>query len=218
MDTETFGTPDRSSWEVAFEYDPVSRRSGRTRRAAGQTDHGYIDDRKAPDLRGRTPPRDRGHRRQVPTRLISIMRARSAVALDEVAEIVGQRHAIDVAARPNLTGDIGRDVLHPVLERVEGDDLDGVVEAAGDEFANRGVEIASLDTDFGRLVEAVDHHEQGLVCAIGHDRGWHAGFKHLRHSRLRFRSPSTGKTGRRFLRSAGASVRIREILSAARAP
>ncbi|MBW5437905.1 hypothetical protein FXB41_25065 [Bradyrhizobium canariense] len=124
------------------------------------------------------------------------------MALDEVAEIVGQRHAIDVAARPNLAGDVGRDVLHPVLERVEGDDLDGVVEAAGDEFANRGVEIASLDTDFGRLVEAVDHHEQGLVCAIGHDRGWHAGFKHVRHSRLRFRSPSTGKTGRRFLRSA----------------
>src|SRR3954465_4229499 len=124
METQTFGTPDLSSWEAAFEHDPVSRRSGRTRRAAGQTDHGYADDRKAPDLRGRTPPRDRGHRRQVPARLILILHARSAVALDEVAEIVGQRHAINVAARPNLAGDVGRDVLHPVLERVERDDLD----------------------------------------------------------------------------------------------
>jgi len=60
-----------SSGEAAFEHDPVSRRSGRARRAARQTDHGYADDRKAPDLRRRTSPRNRGHRRQVPARLIN---------------------------------------------------------------------------------------------------------------------------------------------------
>src|SRR3569623_2576794 len=59
---------DRGPWEATLEHDPVSRRSGRTRRAPRQTDHGYADDRKAPDLRRRAPPRDRGHRRQIPPR------------------------------------------------------------------------------------------------------------------------------------------------------
>ena len=66
--------------------------------------------------------------------------------------------------------------------------LIGIVEAAGDELADRRFEIASLDADFSRLVAAIDHHEQGLVCAIGHDRGWYASFKHLEGSRLGFRS------------------------------
>ncbi|BAC51732.1 bll6467 [Bradyrhizobium diazoefficiens USDA 110] len=136
------------------------------------------------------------------------------MAFDEIAEIVGQCHAIDVASRANLAGDVGRDVLHPVFERVERDHLDRVVEAAGDELADRGLEIASLDADFGRLVAAIDHHEQGLVCAIRHDRGWHARSRHLGHSRLGFRSPLTGKTGRRFL-CVGKACRARAALARA---
>src|SRR3954462_2427816 len=133
METQSFGTPDLSSWEVAFEHDPVSRRSGRARRAAGQADHGYADDRKAPDLRRRTPPRDRGHRRRT---------TRSDVALDEIAEIIRQRHTVDIATCLDLAGDLGRNILHPVFERVERDHLDGIVEAASDELADRGFEIA----------------------------------------------------------------------------
>lgn len=69
------------SGEAAFDHDPVSRRSGRACRAACQTDHGYADDRKAPDLRGRAPPRDRGHRRQAPQRITPAFHALVAFAL-----------------------------------------------------------------------------------------------------------------------------------------
>src|SRR6266702_296939 len=121
------------------------------------------------------------------------------MALDEIAEIVGQRDAVDIATRANFACDLGRDILHPMFERVERDHPDGIVEATGNELADRGFEVAPLDTDFRCSVEAIDHHEQGLICAIGYGRTGHASFRHLRHSRLSFRYPITGTIGRRFL-------------------
>ena len=94
----------------------------------------------------------------------------------------------------------------PRLAGIEGTESAAQVRVAG-----------AIHANLCRLVEAIDHHEQGLVCAIGHDRGWHASFEHVRHLRLGFPISDNGKNRTKVPVFTQLLEIIRGILSSAQA-
>ena len=73
------------------------------------------------------------------------MSGRASEAGNEVLDMLGDGGAFDIAAGLNFEGDIFRDVLRPVLKRIEGDDADRVVELAGHQVGDNGFEVGPLD-------------------------------------------------------------------------
>ena len=69
-----------------------------------------------------------------------------------------------------------------MLQRVEGDDADGVVELPRDQIGDDRLEICTLDfglaVDAAKAAKAVDHEVNRLIRAIGHDRRGPACFRH----------------------------------------
>ena len=70
---------------------------------------------------------------------------RTGVARDEISDMLGDGNAFDVAAGLNFEGDIFRDVLRPMLKRIEGDNADRIVELAGHQVGDNGFEVGPLD-------------------------------------------------------------------------
>src|SRR4030095_5956467 len=111
---------------------------------------------------------------------------RRARAFEEILEVIGHRHAVAVAARLYFPDDIRRQVLRPVLPRVEGKDADLVFELCGPEIGNDRLEIAPLDLalDTPGRASILDDDKNGLVSAIryvwrceaGHGDGPPSGF------------------------------------------
>jgi hypothetical protein len=70
-------------------------------------------------------------------------------------------------------GDIFRDVLRPMLKRIEGDNADRVVELSRHQIDNDSFEVGPLDfrlaVDSTQPAEAVDHEVNCLVRAVGYD-------------------------------------------------
>jgi len=94
---------------------------------------------------------------------------------DEVANMVRNRSAFDIAAGLNFERDIFRDVLRPMLKRIEGDNADRVVELSRHQIGDDGFEVGPLN--FGLAVngaqpaaKAVDDEVDGLIRAVGHER------------------------------------------------
>ena len=67
------------------------------------------------------------------------------VVLDKVADVLGQFVALDIEPGLDFRRDIFGDVVRPVFESIEGDDAKRIVELAGDQFADHGFPIVSLD-------------------------------------------------------------------------
>ena len=67
------------------------------------------------------------------------------MALDKILHVLGYGLAIDVAARLYFGSNIGRNVIRPMLKRIEGNDAHRIVELARHEIADGGFEIGSLD-------------------------------------------------------------------------
>src|SRR5436190_10317386 len=107
--------------------------------------------------------------------------ARSApVALDEVADMFGQFVALDVEPGLNFRRDILRNVFRPVLEGIECDNAKRLVELAGDQIGDDGLQIGSLDFGFGKDAasrsKTVHHHVDRLVGSVRHHSwrpAWH---------------------------------------------
>ena len=99
----------------------------------------------------------------------------TGAAFDKVLDVLGQVVAVHVTARLNFERDLRGHVLGPVLQRIEGDDTDGVIELAPHEFANRRFQIGALDFDLAARCPAppnsVYDQVEGLVRAIRHTIG-----------------------------------------------
>src|SRR5262245_18235225 len=102
---------------------------------------------------------------------------RRAGAFDEILQVIGHRHAVAVAAHLDFPGDIRRQILRPVLQRVEGKDADRIFELSGQEVGNDRFEIAPFDLalDAPGRAGILDDDKNGLVSAIRYARRCEAG-------------------------------------------
>src|SRR6202022_1798583 len=96
---------------------------------------------------------------------------------------------LDIAAGLDFGSDIFRDVLRPMLKRIEGYNADRVIELPRHEIGDDGFEVCPLNFGFAvnsaQSTEAVDHEVDGLISAVGHDpwRPTGAGHTHLPRNR-----------------------------------
>jgi len=74
--------------------------------------------------------------------------SRTDEAGNEVPDVLRHGGAFDIAAGLNFDGDIFRDVLGPMLKRIEGDDPDRIIELARYQVRDDGFEISPLDFRF----------------------------------------------------------------------
>jgi hypothetical protein len=114
------------------------------------------------------------------------------MADDEVAEILRNHSALDVTAGLDFCRYVPRDVIRPMLKHVECYDPDVIVELAGQEIGDDGVEVGSFDLGLAvnaAAAEAVDHEIDGLIRAIGHDP-WHPVGPVMTHASQRNRNPA----------------------------
>ena len=99
----------------------------------------------------------------------------NGAARDKLLDVVRQVAAVHVTARLNFEGDLRRHVLGPVLQRIEGDDPDGIIELTLHQLANRGFQIGPLDFDLAARCpgpsNTVYDQLKGLVRAIRHTHG-----------------------------------------------
>ena len=97
---------------------------------------------------------------------------RTGVTGDEVSDVLGDGGAFHVAAGLNFGGDLFRDIIRPMLKRVEGDNADRVVELARHEIGNYGFEISPLGFGFAlnaaQPAKAVNYEVDSLIRAVGH--------------------------------------------------
>jgi hypothetical protein len=91
---------------------------------------------------------------------------------DEVSDVFGDTNAFDVAAGLNLETDVFRDILRPMLKRIEGDNADRVVELSRHQIRDDDFEVGPLDLGFAvnraKTGKAVDHEVDRLICTVGH--------------------------------------------------
>src|ERR1700752_3687588 len=87
---------------------------------------------------------------------------------DEILQVIGHRHAVAFAAHLYFPGDIRRQVLRPVLERVEGENADRIFELSGQQIGNDRFEIAPFDLalDAPGRAGILDDDKNSLVSAI----------------------------------------------------
>ena len=69
----------------------------------------------------------------------------AGVVLDEVADVLGDRLACDVAPFLNLFGDLSRDFAGPMLASVEGHHANRRIELASQQIANHGLKVRAFD-------------------------------------------------------------------------
>ena len=76
---------------------------------------------------------------------------------------------LDVATAADFSRDVLGQIVAPVLQRVEGDDLDGIAELTGQEVGNDGFDVGTLgfSSDAMRLCAFHDQIDR-LVGAIWH--------------------------------------------------
>jgi hypothetical protein len=98
---------------------------------------------------------------------------RTGVARDEVADMLGDSNAFDIAAGLNFEGDIFCDILRPMLKRIEGDNAERVVELSRHQIGDDGFEVGLLDfglaVDGAKSGKAVDHEVDRLIRTVGYD-------------------------------------------------
>jgi hypothetical protein len=91
---------------------------------------------------------------------------------DEVSDVFGDTDAFDVAAGLNFETDLFRDILRPMLKRIEGDNADRVVELSRYQIGDDGFDVRSLDLGFAlnraKTGKAVNHEVDRLICTVGH--------------------------------------------------
>src|ERR1700690_1923851 len=84
---------------------------------------------------------------------------RTGAAGDEVADMLGDGNAFDIAAGLNFEGDIFCDILRPMLKRIKGHDTQRVVELSryqiGDDSFEVGPLVFRLAVDGAKSAEAV---------------------------------------------------------------
>src|SRR5215204_2817948 len=83
--------------------------------------------------------------------------------------MLGHRLAGNVAPRLYFLSDIFRDLVSPMLQRVEGHDANRIIELPGHEIVDDGFEIGALDLGLavnGPVFEAVDHEIDRLIRTV----------------------------------------------------
>src|SRR5258708_39902884 len=123
--------------------------------------------------------------------------------------MLGDGGAFDLAAGLNFEGDIFRDVLRPMLKRIEGDNADRVVELPGHEIGNDAFEIGFGDIGLGECEAKVcpviaDDNIKILIGTVLHDR-WSAAAAHRQLPTTRHREISA-RNGGSFLEKSEALV------------
>jgi hypothetical protein len=96
----------------------------------------------------------------------------ASVARDKVPDVLGDGGACDIAAGLNFERDIFRDVLRPMLKRVEGDNADRVDELSRHQIGDDGFEVGPLNFGLavnGVAAKAVDNEEGNLIRPLRHD-------------------------------------------------
>jgi hypothetical protein len=66
------------------------------------------------------------------------------VGLDEVADVLRDRLALDIAPRLNAFGYLLRHILRPMFERVERDDANRSIELPGEQIGDDGLKVRPL--------------------------------------------------------------------------
>ena len=69
---------------------------------------------------------------------------------DELTQIVRYITPFDIASTLNFSCDMVRQVVSPMLKRVEGPDTDRAIEPSGQEFGDDRFEVGPLDGGFAR--------------------------------------------------------------------
>jgi hypothetical protein len=82
-------------------------------------------------------------------------------------------NAIDIAPGLNFCRDISRNIVRPMLKRIEGDNSDRVIELALQKVTDDGFEVRPLNftlaVDGAVRPEAIYNEVGRLISAIGHD-------------------------------------------------
>jgi hypothetical protein len=92
---------------------------------------------------------------------------------DEVANMVRNRSAFDIAAGLNFGRDDRREVIRPMLKCVECDHANRVVKLASHEIVDDSFQVSSLDfgfpVDLAICAKAIHYDVGYLIGPIGHD-------------------------------------------------
>ena len=98
---------------------------------------------------------------------------RAAVAVDEVADMLGHGVTFDITSGLDFGGNRFRNVVRPMLKCVEGDNADWIIKLASQEIADDGFEVRPLELGFAvggaTRAETVHNEVNGLIGPIGHE-------------------------------------------------
>src|ERR1700726_4127853 len=96
--------------------------------------------------------------------------------------MLGDGNPLDIAAGLDFGSDIFRDVLRPMLKRIEGYNTDRVIELPRHEIGEDSFEVCPLDLGFAvngaQYAKAVNYEVDGLINAVGHEPWRPAGARH----------------------------------------
>ena len=99
---------------------------------------------------------------------------RAAVAVHEVADMLGHKDTFDVASGLNFDSNRLRNVIRPMFECVEGDNADWIIKLASQEIGDDGFEIRSFDLGFAAgaatRADAIHNEVGGLIGSVRHGR------------------------------------------------
>ena len=100
-------------------------------------------------------------------------RTGTSVAVHKVADVLGHGDALDIATNLDFGGNRFRNVVRPMLKRVERDNADRIIELASQEIGDYGFEVGPLDLGFAAggaaCAEAVHNEVKCLIGPIGHE-------------------------------------------------
>ena len=71
--------------------------------------------------------------------------SRAGVVLDEIPDALGDRLACNVTPSLNLLGDLPRNIIGPVLTRVEGHHANRFIEIPAHEIGDHGLKVRAFD-------------------------------------------------------------------------
>ena len=96
----------------------------------------------------------------------------TGMARNEVAQMIRDLCAFDIAAGLDFSRDLVRDIIRPMLKRIEGDNAHRVVELTRQKIGDDGFDISPLDFRFAvntaEPLKAVDYEVDRLIRPIGH--------------------------------------------------